>query len=241
MNHLIAEAYTLDLDERGHVISPGGIMLGTMASCAQAVMEGAVKVYVSDEPILQWIAYSYLGEPDLYVSAPVRKNPLSWAFPKGSPLRPVLDAAIMKMLVNATWIAQYNELTTKYFPTGMGATEADPSKELIVGPFVAAIVLTATWLLGLAGEEGWRAVKARGGAAGSGGGKPADAGDAEAGAGANTAVPLEQQLAEALALEAHAAAAAAQAAADRATALLAALGARASAASKAEDAAAHPS
>ena len=100
MNRLIAESYSLDLDGRGRVISPGGVMLGTVASCTQAVLDGTVKVYVTDKPILQWIAFQYLAATDLYVSEPVRNNPVSWAFPKGSSLLPVLDAAIMKMLVN---------------------------------------------------------------------------------------------------------------------------------------------
>jgi hypothetical protein len=191
VNHLIAETYSLELDDRGRINAPGSVMLGTVASCAQAVLDGTVKVYVSDAPVLQWLAYQYLDAQDLYVSTPVRNNPLSWAFPKGSPIRPLLDAAIMKMLVNGTWIAQYNALTAQWFPTDAGTSEPDPNKDLLVGPFVAAMVLTATWLLGLAGEESWRLYQWR--SAAPGGSKQ---GDAEAGAGAEREAPPEQRIAE---------------------------------------------
>ena len=236
VNNLIAETYSLNLDDTGHVAASSGVMMGTVPSCAQAVLDGTVRVYVSDVPVLQFLAYTYLDAPDLYVSAPIRNNPLSWAFPKGSPLRPPLDAAIMKMMVNGTWLAQYNALVAEWFPSTMGTTEPDPTRDLIVGPFVAAMVLTGMWLLGLAGEEGWRAVKARKAAPGSSG-TQGEGSDAEAGAGAATA-PLEQRIAEALAHEAFATAAAAQAAADRAAKLLAELGARAPASRKIDAAAA---
>jgi hypothetical protein len=230
VHRLVAERYSLNLDARGRVISPGGVMMGSIADCTEAVLDGTVKVYISDTPILQWLAYEYLDAPDLYVSPPVRNNPLSWAFPKGSQLRPVLDAAIIKMLVNGTWLAQYNALTKHWFPAESGATEIDPVNDLSVGPFVAAMVLTGTWLLGLAGEEGWRALEARGAAA-PGDGKQAGAGDAEVWVAAeDDGVSLEQRIAGALARDAAAAAVAAQAAADRAAELVAALAARSKAA-----------
>jgi hypothetical protein len=88
------------------------------------------------------------------------------------------------------------------------------------------MVLTGTWLLGLAGEEGWRALEARGAAA-PGDGKQAGAGDAEAWVAAeDDGVSLELRIAGALARDAAAAAVAAQAAADRAAELVAALAAR---------------
>ena len=155
VNRLIAEKYSLNLDDRGRVNAPGSIMTGTMASCVQAVLDGTVKAYVTDGPLLQWLAYEYLDEQDLYVSPIVRKNPLAWAFPKGSQVRPVLDAAIMKMLINGTWLAQYEPIIAQWFPSATGSAEPDPNNDLLVGPFVAAMVLTGTWLLGLAGEEGW--------------------------------------------------------------------------------------
>ena len=104
-----------------------------------------------------------------------------------------------------------------------GAVEADPTKDLVVGPFAAAMVLTATWLAGLAGEEGWRFMQARKGKAATGDAccsKRADAGDAEACVRGDAP---ERRIAEALAQEAAAAVAAAQASASRAAELLAAL------------------
>ena len=229
VNHLVAEFYALDLDERGRISSPGTVMLGTLATCAQAVVDGTVKAYVSDTPILQWLAFSYLSAGDLYVSQAIRKNPLSWAFPKGSPVRPKIDAAIMTMLVNATWLAQYNAIIDQWLPTSTGTAEPDPVKDLIVGPFVAAMVLVATWLLGLAGEESWRAYKARAeaGSADAAAGKQPAAGDAdEAGDSAGAEVASAEQLA-------HDAAVAAQAAAERAAELVRALAvARTTAAAK---------
>ena len=223
VNRLIAETYSLSLDDRGRVNAPGSIMTGSLASCVQAVLDGTVKAYVTDGPLLQWLAYEYLDEQDLYVSPVVRKNPLAWAFPKGSPVRPVLDAAIMKMLINGTWLAQYEPIIATWFPTAIGSAEPDPNNDLLVGPFVAAMVLTGTWLLGLAGEEGWKAYNARAGAS-----KQADAEACANGAKAGVngaALPPEHRIAEALAQEAAAAAAAAQAASDRAAELLAALAA----------------
>ena len=226
VNHLLAEFYALELDDRGRINSPGTVMLGTLATCAQAVVDGTVKAYVSDTPILQWLAFSYLSAGDLYVSQAIRKNPLSWAFPKGSPIRPKLDAAIMTMLVNATWLAQYNAIIDQWLPTSSGTPEPDPVKDLIVGPFVAAMVLTASWLLGLAGEEGWRAYKARVEArsAGTEGKQPA-AGDADEAAVVGAEVASAEQLAQDAAV-------AAQAAAERAAELVRALATARSAAAK---------
>ena len=226
VNHLVAEAYALELDERGRINSPGTVMLGTMATCAQAVLDGRVKVYVTDTPILQWLAFTYLSAPDLYVSQAIRKNPLSWAFPQGSLVRPKLDAAIMTMLVNATWLAQYNAIIDQWLPTSSGTAEPDPVKDLIVGPFVAAMVLTATWLLGLAGEESWRAYKAHGEARRAPAGKQAAGDDADEAGGAGADVASAEQLA-------HEAAVAAQAAAERAAELVMALAAARAAAAKA--------
>ena len=220
VNRLIAEFYALDMDERGRISSPGTVMLGTLASCAQAVVDGTVKAYVSDTPILQWLAFSYLSTGDLYVSQAIRKNPLSWAFPKGSPVRPKLDAAIMTMLVNATWLAQYNAIIDQWLPTSSGTPEPDPAKDLIGGPFVAAMVLTATWLLGLVGEESWRAYKARAeaGSADAAKGQQPAADDADEAAAVGAEVASAEQLAQDAAV-------AAQGAAERAAELVRALAA----------------
>ena len=40
VNRLIAETYSLSLDDRGRVNAPGSIMTGTLASCVQAVLDG---------------------------------------------------------------------------------------------------------------------------------------------------------------------------------------------------------
>ena len=222
VNSLIAEKYSPTLDDRGRVNAPGSVVTGTMAECVQALLDGTVKTYVTDAPLLQWLAHEYLDEPDLYVSPVVHSNPLAWAFPKGSPVRPVLDAAIMTMLINGTWLTQYKPIVAQWFPTGIVSAEPDPNKDLLVGPFVAAMVLTGTWLLGLAGEEGWNAYSARSVATKQAHAEAAGAVGAKGGA-SGAAVPPEQRIAEALAQEAATAAAAAQAASERASELLTAL------------------
>ena len=63
----------------------GGPMLGTPGSCVAAVLNGTVAAYLSDSPMLNWIAYTFLSSATqpLYVSPPIRNNPLVWAYNAG--------------------------------------------------------------------------------------------------------------------------------------------------------------
>ena len=159
VQRLISDAFGLGGDLRG-----AGVMLSSMEGCAQAVMNGAARVYVSDSPLLNWLAYSFYATGTLHVSPVVRGNPFSFAYPAGSPLRSVIDAAIIEFTTNTTWVTAAENLQAIWFPV-LGAQAPTPTSSISMPTFVAAIVLIGVSFLD---EEGrwlykvlreWRAGK----------------------------------------------------------------------------------
>ncbi len=156
VNRLVAETFSLPLDVYGQV--QGGVMLGDLERCTKAVLNGDVLVYVSDQPLLNWVAFSYINNGNLYVSPSVRANPLSWAFPSGSLIRQGLDSAVISMIVNGTWVPPRTALETYWF--GAGPVSAAATPEVVNVPTLAtALVLVFTWLLGIAVRESRAAVQ----------------------------------------------------------------------------------
>jgi hypothetical protein len=181
VNGLVADTFALNLDENEQV-SGSDVMLATMQQCVAAVVAGDRKVFVSDTPLLNWVAFSHSPSNNFYVSAPVQANPLSWAFPSNSELRPIMNAAIITMLVNGTWETKRRNLENEWFEAG-AVKPLEVLPRLDVPSFVAAVVLVGTWLLACAAQEAqayWqRRTAARAAAEGKGGDAPAGAEDAE--------------------------------------------------------------
>ena len=92
----VAGIFGLPLDVNGRAV---GVMLATVSECFAAVQSGKAKAYVDDFPLLQWLGFVYSQTPGWYVSPPLKPNPLTWAYPSGSTLRPVIDAAVMRTIV----------------------------------------------------------------------------------------------------------------------------------------------
>lgn len=132
---LISEAFGLDGNIRA-----AGVMLSSVEGCAQAVMNGTAMVYVSDQPILRWLAYSFYGSSSLYVSPVIRGNPFSFAYPAGSPLRSVIDAALIQFTTNTTWVSAATSLQAIWFPV-MQAQAPTSATSITKPTFIAAMVL----------------------------------------------------------------------------------------------------
>jgi hypothetical protein len=164
---LISDAFGLNGDLRS-----AGVMLSSMEGCAQAVMAGTVLVYVSDQPLLNWLAYAFYATSTLYVSPVVRGNPFSFAYPAGSPLRSVVDAAIIQFTTNTTWVTAAQNLQAIWFPV-LAAQPPTPTNSISKPTFVAAIVLLGISFLGEVGHwaykmlRQWRAQHKPSSAAGS--------------------------------------------------------------------------
>ena len=157
---LIADEFGLDGDLRG-----AGVMLSSLDGCAQAVINGKALVYVSDQPLLNWLAYSFYATGTLYVSPVVRGNPFSFAYPAGSPLRSVIDAAIIEFTTNTTWVTAAQDLQAIWFPV-LAAQAPTTANSISMPTFVAAIVLIGVSFMAEEGRwiykllRGWRAQRA---------------------------------------------------------------------------------
>ncbi len=101
VNQLIADTFSLEMGPDNQVVN-SELQLGTVESCVAAVLNGTALAFVADYPLLNWLAFGFLDMGGLYVSQPVQDNPLSWAYASGSALRPILDAALMQMMINGT-------------------------------------------------------------------------------------------------------------------------------------------
>ena len=139
---LISGSYSIPSDQ----LEANGVMFGTISTCGQAVIDGKKKVFTSDKPLLNWLANSYYGTGNLYVSDSVRGNPLSVAFPAGSSLRPVVDIAIIDMLTNMSWVGSHDALADMWFPRGL-ANAPFADQTLDVPMFTAAVVLLGVTLV----------------------------------------------------------------------------------------------
>lgn len=100
-NRYIAATMSLPLDQ--YVQVGGGVVLGSLEDCTAAVLNGTVLAYLSDVPVLNWVAFSYINNGQMYVSPTLRANPLTWVFASGSAFRQSLDSAVIQTIVNTTW------------------------------------------------------------------------------------------------------------------------------------------
>ena len=139
---LLSGSYSIPDDQ----LEANGVMMGTISSCAQAVISGERKVYTSDKPVLNWLANSYYGTGNLFVSDSVRGNPLSVAFRAGSTLRPRVDTAIIDMLTNISWSDSHDSLMDTWFPKG-SANAPFTDQPLDVKTFIAACTLVGATLV----------------------------------------------------------------------------------------------
>jgi hypothetical protein len=199
-----------------------GVMVASPEACAQAVLSGAVIAYVTDAPLLNWLAFSYYGTGQLYVSPVVRANPLSFAYPAGSTLRPVIDRAVMTFLTNTTWLSAKSAIEDTWLAKGeVLPPTADES--LSMPTFITACVMVGVFLGVDGGQRVVERVRRRRQRRvalqrHSGGGGGADAA-AEAAEAAEAAASAADARADGAVASAHAAARAAAAAAAAAEAL----------------------
>ena len=144
---LVSTAYSIPDNQ----LEAQGVMLGSISSCSKAVISGTKKAFVSDKPLLNWLANSYYGTGDIYVSDSLRSNPLSIAFRAGSTLRPSVDTAIIDMITNSSWVGAYSSLSDTWFPRGV-ATPSFTDQGIDEPWLIAACVLVGVSLL-VAGAE----------------------------------------------------------------------------------------
>jgi hypothetical protein len=137
----VSDVYGLDGD-----LESAGVMLGSVQECAAAVLDGTVTAYITDQPLLTWLAYAYYDTGNLFVSPVLRSNPLSFAYPSGSAVRPRVDVAVMNLLTNSSWVAARDALDTAWFPQGL-VTAPESSDGIDVPTFAAAAALVSAWLV----------------------------------------------------------------------------------------------
>ena len=140
---LVSGEFALNGDLRG-----AGVMLGTPQSCVEAVQSGAALAYLSDAPLLKWLAYGFYAGGDLYVSETIRANPLTLAYPSGSTLRPHADSAVITLLTSTTWSSARDALARAWFP--QGDVVLSTGVDAIDKPLLAsACTLLFLWLAGM--------------------------------------------------------------------------------------------
>lgn len=142
------EGYVSDMFSLEDDLAGAGVKLGSVQECAEAVLSGEVRAYLTDKPLVSWLAYQYYGNGDLYVSDTLRANPLTLAYPSGSTLRPVVDLAVIRMLTNTTWTVAQQRLEAAWFPEGL-VSAPDKVSKVNVPTLVAACVLVLAWLAGI--------------------------------------------------------------------------------------------
>ena len=153
------EGFVSDQFALGGDLAGAGVMLGTPPECAAAVLSGDVLAYLTDRPLLLWLAYEFLSTGSLYVSPTIRANPLTLAYPSGSTLRPVADAAVISMTSNTAWFTARQRLESAWFPQGTAAAPArDP--QVYLPTLVAACALVLIWLLGILVSVARKALRA---------------------------------------------------------------------------------
>ena len=153
------EGFVSDEYALGGDLAGAGVMLGTPQDCAEAVLSGKVLAYLTDRPLLLWLAYEYLSTGSLYVSPTIRANPLTLAYPSGSTLRPLADAAVIRMTTNTAWSTARQRLETAWFPQG-SASSPGRAQQINMPTLVAACVLVLAWLLGMLVSVGRKALRA---------------------------------------------------------------------------------
>ena len=153
------EGFVSDQFALGGDLAGAGVRLGTPQDCAEAVLSGDVLAYLTDRPLLLWLAYEFLGTGSLYVSPTIRANPLTLAYPSGSTLRPLADAAVISMTTNTAWFMARQRLESAWFPQGTAAAP-DRQPQVYVPTLVAACVLVLVWLLGMLASVARKALRA---------------------------------------------------------------------------------
>lgn len=143
-NRYIAATMSLPLDQ--YVQVQGGVVLGSLEDCTAAVLNGTVLAYLSDIPVLNWVAFSYINNGNMYVSPMLRSNPLAWVFPAGSLIRQNLDSAVINTIVNSTWLTTRQSLDSYWFGTGAVSPSLAPP-EVNYPTLIAALVLIGAWFL----------------------------------------------------------------------------------------------
>ena len=139
----VAGIYGLPLDSNGRVV---GVMHASVPDCFAAVQSGKVKAFVDDFPLLQWLGFVYSQSPRWYVSPSLKANPLTWAYPSGSPLKPVIDAAVMRTIVSSVWYPAAQSVVQEWLPTGTTTTGL-PVTPINWPWLAAAIAFVAFWLV----------------------------------------------------------------------------------------------
>lgn len=143
VQNYVSDEFSLEGDLEG-----GGVMLGTVQTCVQAVLAGDVKAYLTDRPLLQWLAFQYFDTGNLYVGPIIQTNPLTLAYPSGSPLLKLADPAVIALLTNTTWRIARERLESAWFPEGTVSSPGAASN-VYVPTLVAAGVMVLAWIVGL--------------------------------------------------------------------------------------------
>ena len=103
-------------------------------------MSGQSLAYLTDRPLLLWLAFEYLSTGSLYVSQTIHANPLTLAYPSGSRVRTVADAAVIRMTADMAWHAARQKLESAWFPQGTTVAQGGGAT-MNVPTLVAACVL----------------------------------------------------------------------------------------------------
>jgi hypothetical protein len=126
-------------------------------------LAGDVRAYLSDQPLLSWLAFQYLNTGNLYVSETIRANPLTLAYQSGSVLRPLADAAVIRTFTDTAWASARQRLESAWFPHQGSANSGDTASQVNVPTLVAACVLVFAWLAAILAATVRKALRAAGG------------------------------------------------------------------------------
>ena len=153
---IVADEFGIDTD-----LGAAGVLLTTVEGCVNALLSGRSTVYLTgawllpnlrcivsqsvplpptDEPVLRFLAFAYLDTGRFYVSPILQSNPLSFAYPSGSGLRPLVDNTLIRMLGDTAWNDRRVDLQQFWFPTGV-VSPPDEAPDLNVSMLIAALVV----------------------------------------------------------------------------------------------------
>lgn len=147
---LLADSYNTPLDPATQLLPTGlagGPRLAAHAGeCVDAVLSGASLAFLSDLPLLQWVANVRYAPQPLHVGPSLRDNPLVWAFPSGSAARAQLDVALARSLVSGADARRRAALGDVWFGRARGGAAPPMGSTLDVPQLTIAALLGGTWL-----------------------------------------------------------------------------------------------
>ncbi len=92
---------------------PSNIVEAELDACFDKLVADDVQSVLTDRPIISWFVDVY-DMPSLYVSPVLKNNPFSFVYRHNSPLRAVVNPAVIASFTDPQWIAQAEQIKSTY-------------------------------------------------------------------------------------------------------------------------------